>query len=351
MNKKLTLLIALFSFFLITKGQVLHDETFNYSVSNLAQEPTWTTGGTTPPVVGSGWNIVTPSLTYITTAGTYVLSDLGKTINSQYISGAANWFSFKEFTETPVTSTIYLTFMFQAGVAQKQSQAEIFGLGDSVGTGPKLWAGKGIVTTTNYRLGTTRVSTTGADIKWGATEFSDTLAVHLVVIKYDFGTQTSSLFIDPALGSVTEPTPDAIDNTAGTPKTKLSSLRFRYNGNNKANFNLGGARVSSSWANAVARVSMAGLSDQIQEKNDFIIYQNPSSKNLKFDYRLTESSDVNLVLYNINGQAVKVLINYNNQTAGSYSESFDVSGLKTGIYLARFTSLGVVKSSKILINQ
>ena len=356
MKKTFTLIVALCTFFMISKGQLPYDETFNYSVSNLAQEPTWNTNPAgTPPVVGTGRNIITPALTYITTDGTYVLSDKGKTIKCDYTSGAADYWSFKQFTTTPVTTgALYLSFLYKAGVAQKQSQSELFGLGDSASSGPKVWAGKGLTSgNTYYRLGTTRGSGTGADVKWIAPDFNDTLAVILVVFKYNFSDSTSAIFINPTLGSASEPTPNVIDNISSptSVKTKLSSLRFRVNGNNKAFFNISGARVSNSWADAVAKASFVGLANQVQSKNSYQILQNPSTNVLSLEYNLMKNSNVNLVLHNMNGQAVKTLINNTSHSSGSYSESFDVSGLKPGIYLARFTIGGETKSSKILISR
>lgn len=354
MKKTFTLMFAFCSFFLISKGQLPYDETFNYSVSNLAQEPTWNTNPLgIPPAIGTGRNIITPALTYITTDGTYVLSDMGKTIKGDYTSGADNYYSFKQFTTTPVTTgTLYLSFLYKAGVAQKQSQSELFGFGDSAGSGPKVWAGKGLTTgSAYYRLGITRGSGTGADVKYPAPDLSDTLATILVVFKYTFSDSTASLFINPTLGSALEPTPGAID-TVSSPasvKSKLSSLRFRINGNNRANYNLSGARVSSSWADAVAKKSFVGLIDQVQSNSSYKILQNPLSNILNLEYNLTDNSNVNLVLHNMSGQVVKTLINNTRHSSGSYSESFDVSGLKPGIYLARFTAGSVTKSSKILI--
>lgn len=349
MKKTFTLIIALCSFIMVTQGQVLYEEQFNYSVANLAQEPTWTSLGT-PPGIGTGRNIVTPPLSYITTDGTYVLSDMGKAIKSDYLSGATDYYSFKQFTTTPITSTVYLSFLYQAGVSQKQSQSEVFGLGDSASTGPKIWAGKGTVTATNYRLGVTRVSGTGAEIKWAATEFSDTLATILVVLKYDFSTSTASLFINPTLATITEPTADAFENTYGTTiRTKLSALRFRYNGNNRAYFTISGARVSGSWADAVAKVSTVGNIDQMDGKDSFKIYMKSNMMNM--EYRLTGNTRVNLVLYNISGQAIKTVINNSNQSAGNYLKYVDVSDLKSGVYIARLTSGNATKSFKVVINR
>ena len=68
MKKILILILALCSLFMNSKGQVLYDETFDYSVSNLALEPTWTTAGTL--TTGTGRNIVSPALIYSNTGGT-----------------------------------------------------------------------------------------------------------------------------------------------------------------------------------------------------------------------------------------------------------------------------------------
>jgi len=58
-----------------------------------------------------------------------------------------------------------------------------------------------------------------------------------------------------------------------------------------------------------------------------------------------------MVLYNTKGQAVRTMLNAKNQSAGNYSKSFNVSGLKNGVYFARFTSGNVTKSFKVVINR
>jgi hypothetical protein len=141
--------------------------------------------------------------------------------------------------------------MFKAGVAQTQSNCEVFGMATGTSAGPKVYVGKGAVTVTNYRFGTTRSSGSGADIKWGTTEYTDVNAVILVVLKYDFTTQFSSIFINPTILSATEPTPDATDNS-GTARTSLNNLWIRAQGTSNMRYNIGGARVSRTWAEAVA---------------------------------------------------------------------------------------------------
>lgn len=248
--RKITLLLIVLSTALITKATVLIDETFNYAVSNLADETTWTTAGTL--TTGTGRNIVSPALAYTNNGKTYMLSGIGKSLNSD-ISSATDYKSYKSFTSTPINSgAVYLSFLYKAGVAQGQTNSEVMGLADGTSQGPRLWAGKGSVNTSNYRFGLTRGSTTSAHVIWGSTEFSDISETLLIVIKYDFATSTASVFINPALGSAEEPVADIVDNTTTTIRTKLDNLWFRSQGSSAAKFNVGGICVATSWAEIVA---------------------------------------------------------------------------------------------------
>ncbi len=114
MKKNFTLIVALFSLITSTFGQVLLDETFDYSVAKLDLEPTWTSSVTPPPpIVGTGRNIATPALTYITTDGTYLLSGQGKKINSEYTSGASDYICYKAFGSVN-SGSVYLSFLYKA---------------------------------------------------------------------------------------------------------------------------------------------------------------------------------------------------------------------------------------------
>jgi hypothetical protein len=351
MKKTFTLLILMWITSMTVNSQVILDEIFNYSVTNLKDEVTWTTAWVTLPGIGTGRNIVTPALTYITMEGTYVLSDLGKTINSDYTSGASDYYSIKDFTATPVTSTVYLSFLYNPGVRQKQSQSEVFGFADGTSGGPKVYAGKALVTATSFRFGLTRGSGTSTDIKWTTTEYDDTAKIYLVVLKYDFTSATASLYINPTLASTSEPTADATDNISSTVRTQLKTLRFRVNGNNKANFNLSSARVSGSWNDAVAISSPTAVNDLTSGKNSFRIYPNPASGNVNINYLLTSNGIVKLDIYNLNNQIVKSFVNNEPHFAGNYSRSLDISGLAPGIYFARLTMGTTSKTQKLVVNR
>lgn len=253
--KKITLLSSFIIISGIINATVYIDETFNYSVTNLADETTWTTSlvnGTT--INGTGRNIVTPPLTYSNAGGYYALSNTGKAIFNDYLNTANVTYTSSKPIGTTISSTVYISFLYKAGIAQGQSQSTVFGLASGTSVGPTLWAGKGTVNAANYRFGITRSSTTGTDIKWGSTEYSDPTEVFLIVLKHDFETGFSSLYINPTIDGTEPATAVATDNS-GTARTSLNNLLLRNAGNNKAVFTISGVRVSSTWAEAVASSS------------------------------------------------------------------------------------------------
>ena len=298
----------------LTVTSVLMDETFNYSATNLANEATWTTAGTL--TTGTGRNIVSSALTYSDGTNAYILSGTGKTMNAD-ISSTTDYKSYKGFGSTVSSGSIYLTFMYKAGVAQAQTSSEVFGLATGTSAGAQVWVGKGSISTSNYRFGTTRGSTTGTDVKWGATEFADVNAVILVVLKYDFTTSTSSIFLNPTLGSASEPTAETSDNTSTTTRSSLNNLWFRNTGSSSAKYNVGGARVSTTWTDAVA-------------KNIATKLVNPTSSISVTSYGKTIfASEVGTMrIYNLQGSQVLLAEKVNNVD----------THLTTGFYIVQFTS-------------
>lgn len=248
---KKIILPIIFSAFAYAAGATVYlNETFNYSVTSLAQESSWTTAGTL--TTGTGRNIISTPLTYSDNGKTYILSGTGKTLNSD-VATSTDYKSYKPFSPTAVnTGQVYLSFLYKPGVAQSQTNSEVMGLADGTSQGPRLWVGKGTLNTANFRFGLTRGITTGASIIWNSTEYSDTQATFLIVIKYDFSNNTASVFINPALGTISEPTAAITDNTTSTFRTQLNNLWLRCTGSSAAKFNIGGICVASTWAEVVA---------------------------------------------------------------------------------------------------
>jgi peptidoglycan/xylan/chitin deacetylase (PgdA/CDA1 family) len=78
------------------------------------------------------------------------------------------------------------------------------------------------------------------------------------------------------------------------------------------------------------------------------IYPNPAGKESSVSYKLIESSDINLSLYNANGMMIKTLIS-ETQAPGEYSMALSMEGLKPGVYFCRFICDGYNEVRKLMV--
>jgi hypothetical protein len=260
--KKITLLLAMVAMALLANATVYLDETFNYSDgSKLKDNSGWAATGT----IGSFSDFIigSSSLTYSNSGGIFVNSGLGKVMSTNYAGteAANNYYVYKNFNSTAIsTGTVYAAFLYTPNsVSQTQSQSPIISLSTpSSNTGVQVWVGKGAVNASNFRFGTTRGSTSGGDIKWASTEYSDLTATYFIVLKYDLDNKVSYIYINPTIGSASEPTADASDATStSSTKSSLQTLQFKVNGASKEIYKLGNVRICSTWSEAVAAQSTA----------------------------------------------------------------------------------------------
>lgn len=77
-------------------------------------------------------------------------------------------------------------------------------------------------------------------------------------------------------------------------------------------------------------------------------YPNPFNPQTTIDYTLPKSGGVRLVVYDILGQAVRVLVD-GVQDAGYKSVVFDASNLPSGVYFYRLQSGNIVEIKKMLV--
>ena len=146
-----------------------------------------------------------------------------------------------------------------------------------------------------------------------------------------------------------------ITNSQTSPANYISStgeIRLRV-------FSSGGTKnytASADWMHFAIETSssarvMADSSIVTQETKEpeFNIFPNPASKYIFVYYRLNKEEDVYLSLFNVNGQSVKTLINQQKQVPGDYNNTFDVSDLPEGIYIARVSSGSLTKSVKLVV--
>ena len=206
---------------------------------------------------GEGRIVNDLTLSYTDAAGEYILSG-GKSLKHNYASnktGDTNgeqYVSYNDFAKVE-SGAVYLTYMFKADGAQKQSNGELLGLTSGVkNPTARPWTGKiaSDATGNTFRFGLTMRSGTSKEVVWGETAYSIEDVI-LVVLKYDLASPKASLFINPTLGTTVEPTADLVDDK-GTVRTNINHVMFRNQGASKANYFVGGVRVSTTWAEAVA---------------------------------------------------------------------------------------------------
>lgn len=72
------------------------------------------------------------------------------------------------------------------------------------------------------------------------------------------------------------------------------------------------------------------------DPNILNVFLNPATDNATFVFNLTESSEVNIELYNILGRKVKTVLT-ESLNAGDHNESVDLTDLSVGQYFARIS--------------
>jgi len=256
--KKHLFLVAALAAGMAVHAEVKLTETFDYTAGNaIGTVEGWKTSGDLTD--GEGRIVSEKVLTYSNSGGEYILSGEGKSLKHSYKSnktGSANgqqYMSSRAFDK--VTDVVYLSYIYMPDGKQDQSNGELLGLtsGDTNPTA-RPWTGKvdDATKATHYRFGLTMRSGTSADIVWDTKPQSieDTV---LLVLKFQI-TKTdtiASLFINPTIGTTEEPAADITDNK-GAGRDKIDNIMFRNQGASKSNYYIGGVRVSTTWAEAVA---------------------------------------------------------------------------------------------------
>ncbi len=259
--KKHLFLVAALAAGMALNAEVKLTETFDYTVGDaIGTVDGWeTTGDITS---GDGRLVDATVLTYSNAGGEYILSGEGKSLRHSYASnktGNSNgqqYLSYRSFDK--VESTVYLSYMYKPDGNQSQANGELLGLTSGT-TNPSArpWTGKvdDATKNTHYRFGLTKRSGTSKDVVWDDTAYPIEDVVFLVLKFQITETDTvASLFINPTIGTTEEPTADLVDNN-GAGRDKIDAIMFRNQGASKSNYYIGGVRVTTTWAEAVAKKS------------------------------------------------------------------------------------------------
>ena len=164
-------------------------------------------------------------------------------------------------------------------------------------------------------------------------------ATHLIVVKYDFATNSANIYLNPTPGAA-EPTPSATNNTGtGAAPTQIAGFVIRQGGTATAgtgNVEYDEIRVGTSFAAVTPTV----LSNQKNEIAGLSIYPNPAK-----DGKVFITSDANdnkqVLMFDLLGKQVL--------KANVSSEAINVSTLASGAYFVKITENGKSATRKLLI--
>lgn len=259
MKKHLFLVAALVASMAVS-ADVIVDETFDYTVGDaIGTTANWTTTGDITS--GEGRLVSNVSLSYSADEKEYIHSGYPKSLKHNYSSNKTDntngtqYVSYRTFA-TVSSGAVYLTYIYKPDGKQSQSNSELLGLTSGTSNpSARPWTGKLTEGTTDgslFRFGLTRQSGTSGDIQWGTNSYSCESTI-LLVLKYDITNGSASLFINPTLGATEEPTPDLTATTDGAARNNINAIMFRNHGGSKSNYYAGGVRVSTTWAEAVAK--------------------------------------------------------------------------------------------------
>ncbi|GAA4047252.1 T9SS type A sorting domain-containing protein [Flavobacterium chungnamense] len=170
-----------------------------------------------------------------------------------------------------------------------------------------------------------------------ATDFPVNASI-FVVVKYDTAGNTSSLFVNPVIGS-TEGTPTVTNATGTNTAAQIAAMAIRQGGNATAgtgNVEIDELRLNTTWADVTSAAlkvnqnAIAGLS----------IFPNPV-KNGVFYINTDANAERTITVFDVLGKQV-----LNTTTSES---AINVSNLTSGVYMVQISEEGNTATKKLVI--
>lgn len=293
-----------------------YSESFNYTVgSSLGSSQKWTN-------VNTGDNIV---------VSTGSLSYTGVTSSANSVAFTGSGIDcFTPFTTT-TSGTIFASFIVNitdlSNVTTDGSFTYFAGLTDDVkGYNARLFVKK---TGTQYQLGLDTASTT--------TNYDATLrnagSVVLVVLGYDFATNSLKAWFNPNLATFNAATTPTLTNTPATAYTNLGGFILRQDGDtNTPSITFDELRIATTTAQllSVGENTISGLN----------VYPNPV-KNGVFYITTDANAERTVTVFDVVGKQV-----LNTTTSES---AINVANLNSGVYIVKITEEGKTATKKLVI--
>lgn len=299
-------------------------ESFSYAAgSNLGGQGAWVNVNTGDEVVIGDGNLSYTGLA-TSTANHATFGGGGIDAQMEYASQASG--------------TVYSSFLLNIGsiVDVTDPNGGYFaGLAEtSTNFASTVWAkpsGAGFVLGLNKATGVT-------DIQYGTTEYSLN-TTYLIVIAYDFATNTSSMWVNPgSLGGATAPAA-MLTAATGTDRPALTRFFIRQDSATEtpADVKIDEIRIGTTWA-SVTPTATAGIAEN--NISGLKMFPNPVSGtvlNIVSDANATKT----VVVYDMVGKQV-----VNTVTANG---TVNVSDLSAGIYIVNITEEGKTATRKLVV--
>ena len=94
-----------------------------------------------------------------------------------------------------------------------------------------------------------------------------------------------------------------------------------------------------------------GITEIVNVNNSLTVAPNPFQNIVRANYTLDHASSVQLIIYTISGQEIKMIVNESKQSAGSYTAEFDGSMLSNGVYYCVLRTDDKTNVQKIVLSK
>jgi len=304
-------------------------EPFNYTAGSALQTQT----GYTALNTGDDIAVVTGNLSY---------TDL-PTPTGNKINFAGSGIDAKYDITSVSANTIYYSFLVKVNnisAVTDPNGGYFAGFGENnTNFGGTIWTKR--IDDSTFKFGSEVRTATGNGTTWSTADYTvgDT---YLVVGSYTFVTGTNNdvakLWINPALGLTTEPTPTIEDQwTASNDLSSIVHFFLRQDSATETpDLDIDELRIGTSWADVTPIDPSAST-----KENDIAglnIFPNPAHDVLNI--ASDNQADKNIQLFDMTGKKVLDVTTVS---------QISVSGLNAGIYVAKITEAGKMATRKVVI--
>ncbi len=292
-----------------------YSDTFPYAAgASLGAQVQWANINSGDNIVGVASNLTYPGFTSANNAVTFTGAGID---------------CFSPFTAT-TAGTIYASFLVNVtdfGLAADLAETYFAGISDAA----KGYKGRIFFkrSGTQYQLGLDAANTT---TNYDAT-LRDLGAVVMVVMGYDFTSNTLSAWINPDLGTFSATTPATLTSIPVAAVTELGGFLLRQDGNATPTIVFDELRVADNISALLAvkqNTAIAGLK----------VYPNPVTNGTLF-IDTKANAEKSIVIYDVLGKQVLATT--------TASNTINVASLNGGVYILKITEAGKTATSKLVI--